>query len=156
MAFAVPDPAALPLAHVQRFILESLPGAAVAHSYHVDALLDPMVQTSPAFQRFSLIELNELHHQVAALGALIRLQQGDPTALRALGTNLAGFVQNRLAALRELARVPAAVRSHPDVQRVEALVMESNRELLRQLPTIQQVIRLSGAVIPGPLLVPPM
>lgn len=147
-----PPPAQVPQELV-RFLNESMPMGAIAHSHHVDALADPAIGKEPTFQRFSLIELNELHHQVAALGAVLRMQQGDPTAFKSLGYNLAGFLQNRAAALEAARNLPEAVKQNPHVRRMMALIQQSNQRVQQMMPLLQEVIRRSGATGPGPLLV---
>ncbi|MFZ5825789.1 MAG: hypothetical protein ACOY94_15940 [Bacillota bacterium] len=145
----------MPLAAMERFLLESLPVAAVAHSYHVEALRNPILQRDPAYQRFSLIELNELHHQIAAYGDLIRMQQGDPTAADNLAFNLAGFLQNRQAAMRMLPQLSPAARSHPAMQRVMGLMQVSNQQVAGNNQLLNQTFAMTDAPVPGPLLVRP-
>lgn len=145
----------LPLDAMEGFLLQSLPVAAVAHSYHVEALRNPTLQRDPTFQRFSLTELNELHHQVAALGDLIRLQQGDPTAAEALAYNLAGFLQNRQQGMRMVPQLPAAARNHPAMQQVLQLMQVSNQQVTRNSRLLNQTFAMTQAPVPGPLLVHP-
>lgn len=144
---------AFPLSAVTQFLNSGLPVAAVAHSFHVRALMDPSLRSIPAFQQFSLVELNELHHQIAALGALIRLQQGDSSALTDLGTNLAGFLQNRLIGLQVTQALPAQVLQSPSIQAMMALTNLSNQQVLQNLPVLSQALVTSGAPAPGPLAV---
>lgn len=144
---------ALPLQALQTFMSEGLPLAAVAHSVHVDALSDPALRQNRQFQRFSEIELNELHHQIAAVGAMLRMQMGDPRAVMSLGINLAGFLQNRMAALAMVAHFPPAVMRHPDVQMLMALVDQSNRQVAANWPVLQSTLAATGAPAPGPLMV---
>lgn len=133
--------------------MEGMPGTAIAHSYHVEALRDPALGSNPTFQRFSLIELNELHHQISAMGAILRWRQGDPAAAEQLAINLAGFLQNRQAAM-ELARTfGPEVTNNAAMQRVLHLVEESNRMIERNMATLQQVTALAPAGAPGALLV---
>lgn len=143
----------VPLRELRRFMMEGLPVAAVAHSYHVEALSDPKVGKDPAFQRFSLVELNELHHQVAALGALLRLQMGDPSAMASLGANLLGFLQNRGLGMYLIEQVPASVRQDPRVQRMLVLTQRSNQQIARHWPLLMRVVTASGASAPGPMQV---
>lgn len=143
----------LPLAEVERFLLEGMPVAAIAHSFHVDALADPALRRDPLFQRFSVIELNELHHQVAALGAIQRLKMGDQTALTSLGLNLAGFLQNRQAALALAQQFRPAVLQHPALRAMFSLVQQSNQQIAANWPVVQQAILATGAPAPGPMLV---
>lgn len=138
---------------VKTFLTNATPGASVAHSYHVEALTVPGVGTDPAFQRFSLVELNELHHFVAALGSVYRFEQGDPTALQSLGLNLAGFLENRQMALRLAASLPPAVTRNPQVQAMMSLIQKDQQQLEQNLPLLKRVIALSGVPSPGPLLV---
>lgn len=146
-------PAGVPLGQVMQFALESLPLAAVAHSYHVDALLDPLLQQDPRYQMYSLIELNELHHQVSVLGSLLRMQMGDPTAAESLGRNLAGFIQNRQAALQVAGTLRPQVLAHPLTRTVLALTEQSNRQVASYWPVLAQTIAATGAAGPGSLLV---
>jgi len=145
----------MPWRAMVQFMSEGLPVAAVAHSYHVDALTDPQLREDPTFQEFSLIELNELHHQIGAMGAMIRLSQGDPSALRSLGTNLAGFLQNREAALATAAQFPPAVAENPAVQQVMRLTELSNQQIVQNWPVLQQALTMAAGPAPGPLLVAP-
>lgn len=145
--------AQVPLGEVQRFLFEALPVAAIAHSYHVDALADPVVQQDPQYQRFSLIELNELHHQVAALGALMRLQMGDQTALRNLGMNLVGFIQNRQAALQVAQNFSPSVLANPANQVLMGLVQQSNQQVAQNWPVLMQTLSATQPPVPGPLMV---
>lgn len=142
-----------PVAQVERFLMEGMPGTVIAHSYHVEALRDPALQDNPVFQRFSLIELNELHHMIAAMGAIMRWRQGDPTAAEQLAINLAGFLQNRQAAMEVARTFGPRVTGNPAVQRVLHLVEESNRAIERNLAMLQQVTALAPAGAPGALLV---
>jgi hypothetical protein len=142
-----------PLAQVQEFVMESMPVAAVAHSFHVDALSDPRFQSDPNFQMFSLIELNELHHQVAAFGSLLRLQMGDKTALQSLGRNLTGFLANRQLGLQAAQRLPANIRQDPRMMTVMQLTEMSNQQVAKYMPVITQIVQQSGAPATGPLLV---
>lgn len=143
----------LPMAELERFMMEGLPVAAVAHSFHVDALMDPRVQADPAFQQFSMIELNELHHQVAALGAHIRHQIGDPTAMQSLGMNLAGFVQNRQAALQMVPQFSPATMQNPAVQVMMGLTEVSNEQIAQNWPVLTRAMGATRAPAPGPMLV---
>lgn len=152
-AAGVPTAAALPLAAIQQFLTEGLPLTALAHSFHVDALLDPSIRANPVFQQFSLVELNELHHLIAAQGALLRIQLGDPGGLRSLGVNLAGFLQNRQAGLQLSAALPPAVRQNPAVQATLSLIQQTQQQVVQNLPIISQAIAVSGAPAPGPLLI---
>lgn len=145
---------ALPLQAVEQFLIQSLPLAAVAHSFHVDAMRDPRLHRDPAIDEFNLIELNELHHQVAALGALLRMQQGDASALASLGYNLAGFLENREAALRAGPRLPPTALQNPAMRQVMALIQQTNQMIQQYMPAIMQTIQASGVTdTPGPLLI---
>lgn len=145
----------VPVAALQQFMNEATPVAAMAHSYHVDALMDPRIDADPVFQEFSLIELNELHHQVAAMGALQRLMMGEPGALQSLGVNLAGFLQNRQAAMSLVPQFPPYVTRNPSVQKMMKLTQQSNKQVAANLPVIQQTLNAAGAPAPGPMLVGP-
>ncbi len=147
------DGQAIPWEGVTEFMVDALPVAAVAHSHHIDALADPRLQQNPEFQRFSLIELNELHHQIGAMGALMRLSQGDTAALRSLGTNLAGFLQNRQAAMQVAGRFPPVVTQNPSVQQMMQLTQQSNQQIARNWPVLQQALSASRGPAPGPLLI---
>lgn len=140
-----------PIAALERFLMESLPVAAVAHSYHVEVMRDPRLQRDPTFQRFNVVELNELHHQIAALGALLRLQEGDPTAAENLAYNLAGFLQNRQLAMQILPQLPAEARRHPAMQRMLDLIQVSNQQLAQNRQLIDQVLAMAEST-PGPLM----
>lgn len=144
---------ALPLRQLNRFMMEGLPVAAVAHSYHVEALTDPQFRRNPAFQRFSLVELNELHHQVAALGSLLRVQMGDASALASLGANLQGFLQNREMGMQLAQQLPEAIRQDPRMQRVMALTQQSNRQVARNWPVLMQTVAAADGAAPGAMLV---
>lgn len=133
--------------------MNSMPLAAVAHSFHVDALHDPKLQDDPAFQRFSLIELNELHHQVAAMGSLLRMQMGDRSALQSLGANLMGFLANRQLGLQAAQQLPASVRQDPRVMTVMQLTEMSNQQVAQYMPVLAQTVQMSGAPTMMPLLV---
>ncbi|MFZ5817318.1 MAG: hypothetical protein ACOY93_18805 [Bacillota bacterium] len=148
-----PLAAGVPVQAVERFLMESLPVAAVAHSYHVDALRNPAIQADPVFQRFSLIELNELHHQIAAVGSLLRLQAGDPRAAESLAHNLAGFVQNRQAALRLVPQFSPLVRQNRALRNMMALTQRSNQQVAQNWPVISRTLAAAAAPAPGPLLV---
>ena len=138
---------------VKTFLTNATPGASVAHSYHVEALAIPTLRADPAFQRFSLVELNELHHFVAALGSINRFEQGDPTALQSLGLNLAGFLENRQLALRLAGALPPAVTQNPLVQMMMNLIHQDQQQVEKQLPLLNRVIAMAGVPSPGPLLV---
>lgn len=135
--------------------MNSMPLAAVAHSFHVDALRDPKLNADPTFQRFSLIELNELHHQVAAMGSLLRMQMGDRTALQSLGANLAGFLANRQLGLQTAKQLPAAVTQDPRMMTVMQLTEMSNQQVAQYMPVISQTIQAAGSPTTKPLLVNP-
>lgn len=145
----------VPWGALYRFAMEAMPVAAVAHSYHIDALMDPRLQDDPAFQEFSEIELNELHHQVSTLGALLRHNMGDPTALNSLGVNLAGFLENRRAALAVSRRFSPEVRANPAVQEMMRLTELSNAQVAANLPVIEQALAAAQSEDPGALLVRP-
>ncbi|MEW8979115.1 MAG: hypothetical protein AB2385_11980 [Symbiobacterium sp.] len=136
--------ARVPVQPLGRFFQQTLPGTAVAHSHHVDALRLPEVRNNPAFQRFTEIELHELHHQIAAMGALQRLRTGDRRALESLGYNLSRFVARRQAAQEAVRALPAAVRNNADVQRMLRLVRQSNRQIRQYWPYIAQAIAAAG------------
>jgi len=143
----------LPVQQLQRFFQQGMPGTAVAHSHHVDALRQPEVRNDPSFQRFTDIELHELHHQIAAMGSLHRVQMGDPRAVDSLGYNLSRFVARRQAALDEVRQFPAAVRNNPDVRRMISLMQQSNRMVRQNWPYISQAIAAAGmGTIPQPRL----
>lgn len=141
------------LDQIERFLLEGMPVAAMAHSYHVQALADPEIGPDPIMQRFSLIELNELHHQVAALGDVLRLRRGDQSAAATLGYNLSGFLQNRQLGLQVARQFPPAMLRHPAVQRTLALTEQSNEQIARNWPLLQRAMAQTAAAAPGPLLV---
>ena len=145
--------ARLPVDQIERFLTEGMPGTAIAHSYHVDALLVPELQADANFQRFSLIELNELHHQIAAMGAILRWHQGDPNAVQDLAVNLAGFLQNRQAAMEASHALGPHVTGNPAVQRVLHLVEQSNRAIERNRPALQQFTAMVPTGEPGAMLV---
>jgi hypothetical protein len=147
--------AGVPWGALYRFVAESMPVAAIAHSHHADALMDPHLWTNPLFQEFSLIELNELHHQVAVLGTLLRHQMGDPTALASLGMNLAGFLENRQAGLAVASQFPPEITSHPKVQEVMRLTQLSNEQVAANMPVIERTLALAESPAPGALLVRP-
>lgn len=151
---AVPGPQTA-LAEIRQLLFRSVPETAMAHSYHVEALLDPALRDNQAFQRFSAVELNELHHQVAALGCLYRLQQGDPQALTCLAANLQGFLDNRQLALQLAAQLPAAVRQNPSFQAMRSLIEQTQQEVQRHMPAIQRFEASVAAPNPGAMLVGP-
>lgn len=141
----------LPVQQLQRFLNQSMPGAAVAHSYHVDALRQPEVRNDPSFQRFTDTELHELHHQVAALGSLMRVQMGDQNAVNGLGYNLARFVARRQEALQSAQQFPAAVRENAAVGRMMNLIRQSNRQVEQNWPAISQAVSAAGmGTLPRP------
>lgn len=142
----------IPLETLQQFVMQSLPVAAVAHSYHVEALADPRLQNNEAFQQFSLVELNELHHQIAAVGNVLRLAQGDQSAAQWLGYNLSGFLQNRMLGLQLAQRLPQAAKQNPAMQRVMALTELSNRQVQQYLPTLQRTLSATTAGAPALLV----
>jgi len=136
-----------------QFMMAGLPVAAMAHSYHVEVLMDPQFRNDPVLQRFSLVELNELHHQVAAMGALMRLERGDPTALSSLGANLQGFLENRQRGMEVMEGLSDAVRQDPRMQQMMALTQVSNQQISQNWPLLMQVVRMANGAAPGPLLV---
>lgn len=135
--------------------MESLPVAAIAHSIHVDALADPALNANPQFQAFSLIELNELHHQIAALGGLLRTQMGDPSGPVSLAMNMAGFLENRALGMQAAQRLPANVRRHPAVATVLQLTDLSNQQVATYAPQLAPLMQVLPAVSPGPMMVSP-
>jgi len=143
----------IPLQEIQQFLLSATPVAAVAHSHHVDALSNPTLRADPTFQQFSLAELNELHHQVAALGSLLRLQMGDAGAARSLGYNLAGFLQNRQIGLQLGQRLSPTARNNPSVQALMQLTQVSNQQIAANQNVLNRTLAATGAAAPGPLLV---
>lgn len=145
---AIAMAAGIPLNELRSFIMQSLPVAAIAHSYHVDALANPNLRSNAAFQRFSEVELNELHHQVALLGALLRLEMGDASAIADIGLNLTAFLQNRQIAGQLAARLPAAIRQDPLVATVLNLVNQSNQQITQSWPTITRTLSVTAAVAP--------
>lgn len=146
----------LPVSELRNFIMQSLPVAAIAHSYHVDALANPNLRANAAFQRFSEVELNELHHQVALLGALLRLDMGDVSAIADIGLNLAGFLQNRQMAGQLASRLPASVRQDPMVATVLSLVNQSNQQLAQNWPTITRTLTATTTVAPTAITTAPL
>lgn len=149
---AVPEAA---LAEIRQLLFGSIPDTAVAHSYHVAALMDPAVGQNESFQRFSEVELNELHHQVAALGCLYRMQQGDPTAASCLAANLQGFLDNRQLGLQLAQQLPTRVTQNRNVQMMTRLIGRTQQAVEQHLPTIQSFVAGVGAPSPGPMLVGP-
>lgn len=139
----------------EQFLMEGLPVAAIAHSLHVDALADPTLNTNPQFQAFSLIELNELHHQIAALGGLLRTQMGDPSGPASLAMNMAGFLENRALGLQAARTLPARVRNHPAVAAVMQLTDLSNQQIASYAPALSPLMQVLPSVSPGPMLVAP-
>ncbi len=144
--------AGLPINSLMQFANQGLPVAAMAHSFHVRALLDPTIRSDKTFQKFSLIELNELHHQIAMLGSLLRLAQGDQTAAADLGVNVAGFLQNRSMGLQLAQQLPASITQNPAVMQMMALTDVSQRQVTENLPMLQQVVATTGASAPGVLV----
>jgi len=146
-------PQQVPVRQLNWFFQQSLPGTAVAHSHHVDALRQPEIRSDPAFQRFTETELHELHHQIAAMGALQRLQMGDRRALESLGYNLARFAARRQSAQQTARQLPASVRSNPDVQQMMRLIRQSNQQIQQYWPYIAQAIAAAGmGTVPQPRL----
>lgn len=141
------------LGQLRQFMMVGLPVAAMAHSYHVEVLMDPQFRNDPALQHFSLVELNELHHQVAAMGALMRLECGDPTALASLGANLQGFLENRRRGMELMEGLSSAVTQDPRMQQMTALTQISNQQISQHWPVLMQVVRMANSTAPGPLLV---
>lgn len=133
--------------------MESLPLAAVAHSIHVDALADPNLRANPQFQAFSQVELNELHHQIAALGGLLRTMMGDPAGPASLAMNLAAFLQNRALGLQAAQILPPAVLSHPAVRVLMGLTEQSNQQVAAYRPALAPLFASIPVASPGPLLV---
>lgn len=143
------------VAELRQLLFSSMPDTAIAHSYHVEALLDPALHNNAEFQRFSEVELNELHHQIAALGCLYRMQQGDPNALACLATNLQGFLENRRLAMQLAQQLPASVRQTRSVQSMIGHIQQTQQAVQRNMPLIQQFEAAVRAPSPGPLLVGP-
>lgn len=143
------------LAEIRQMLFSSIPDTAIAHSYHVEALRDPAFRNNAEFQRFSEVELNELHHQIAALGCLYRLQQGDPNAMSCLATNLQGFLENRRLALQLGQQLPAALRQTPAMQQMFSHIQQTQQAVQRNMPLIQQFEAAVQAPSPGPMLVGP-
>lgn len=141
------------LRQLRQFMMAGLPVAATAHSYHVEVLMDPQFRNDPDLQRFSLVELNELHHQVAAMGALMRLECGDPTALASLGANLQGFLENRRRGMELMDGLSSAVRQDSRMQQMMALTQVSNQQISQNWPLLTQVLQMANGAAPGPLLV---
>ncbi|WP_374713699.1 hypothetical protein [Symbiobacterium terraclitae] len=146
-------PQQAPVRQLNWFVQQTLPGTAVAHSYHVDAMRRPELSSDPAFQRFHEIELHELHHQIAAMGALQRLQMGDRRALEGLGYNLSRFAARRQSAMQTARQLSAAVQNDPNVQAMMNLVRQSNRMIRQYWPYIAQAIAAAGmGTVPEPRL----
>lgn len=141
------------LAQVKKFLMDGMPLTAIAHSYHVDALLIPDVGGNQAFQHFSLIELNELHHQVAALGAVLRAEKGEQGALHDVALNLSGFLENREAGLKAAPALPSEIQRNPLIQKIMGLIQQTQVQVNQNLPILNRVIALAGSPSPGPLLV---
>lgn len=152
-----PGPAQAPpqaaLGQIRQLLFSSIPDTAMAHSYHVQALMDPAFRDNPEFQRFSEAELNELHHQVAALGCLYRMQQGDPQAVTCLAANLQGFLDNRRLSMQLEQQLPAAIRQAPSVQMMMRHIQQTQQAVQRNMPAIQQFEAAVQAPNPGPMLV---
>lgn len=151
-----PAPPAVPegaLAEIRQLLFSSIPDTAVAHSFHVAALMNPAIRDNAEFQRFSEVELNELHHQVAALGCLYRMQQGDPEAASCLATNLQGFLDNRLLGLQLAQQLPAQITQNPNVQTMTRLVGQTQQAVQQHMPAIQSFVAAVRAPNPGPMLV---
>lgn len=146
-------PQQVPVRQLNWFFQQAMPGTAVAHSHHADAMRQPELRGDPAFQRFNEIELHELHHQIAAMGALQRLQMGDRGALESLGYNLARFAARRQAAQEAARQLPAAVRNDPHIQQMMRLIRQSNRQIQQYWPYIAQTIAAAGmGTVPQPRL----
>jgi len=153
--YAMPT-AGLPLHELRAFLMQSLPGAAIAHSFHVDALANPAVRTNTAFQRFSEVELNELHHQIALLGSVLRFDMGDASALGDIGMNLAAFLHNRQMAGQLAARLPATIGQDPMVATMLNLVNQSNQQIAQSWSTITRTLNAAATVAPGSLSAAPL
>lgn len=78
----VPEVQSSPL---KQFVSESLPTAALAHSYLVELRWDPTIGKNQPLEEFTDNLLHELHHHAALWGALLRLERGDPWGGPALG-----------------------------------------------------------------------
>lgn len=150
---ALQPTAAIPMAALRQFMSQSLPVAAIGHSFHADLLLDPRYQCDPSLQQFSRIELNELHHQIAAMGALLRLQRGDQTAAASLGANLAGFLQNRQAALQVMPQISAQIQQDPRMQAMMRQVARSQQQVLQNLPVLSRAVMATTTTTPGVMMV---
>ncbi|MHB9146604.1 MAG: hypothetical protein ACYC5Y_14895 [Symbiobacteriia bacterium] len=141
------------LAQLKQFLQAGMPLTEMAHSYHVEALLKPGIGDNAAFQHASLVEINELHHQIAAMGAILRAEQGDPTALRDVGVNIAGFIENRRLGLQLAQALPASVKNDPAYQKMDRLIQETQRQNEKNMALLQQAVALGGNLTPGPLLI---
>jgi hypothetical protein len=130
--------------HLGRFLAESLPTAAMAHSDLADLRWDPALGGDPSLAAFSENALHELHHHVAIWGALLRLDRGDPAAWSSLGLNLARFLHRREITREMAARLGAAVRQDPRGRSLLSLIEEGNRQVQGYWPVLLQVMSAAG------------
>lgn len=140
---------------LNRFVADSLPIAALVHSYLVELRWEPRLRGVPSLEEFSDNALHELHHLTALRGALLRLDRGDPTAWSSVGLNLARLLHRRQITMERAARLPAAVRQDPRGRFMLSLIDQGNRQLQRYLPIILQTIRATGWSKAAPMVFRP-
>jgi hypothetical protein len=130
----------IPTEELRNFLHQSLPSAAILHSYLVRVRWDPALKEIPPMAQFSENVIHELHHQMGLWGAILRLNMGDPTAVDDVGLNLARFIHRRQAAMALVAQFPLEVRQNPQVRAVLSAINESNAEVEAYWPLLRQTL----------------
>lgn len=129
---------------LSQFVSESLPTAALLHSFLVDLNWDPLLGNDQSLATFSENAQHELHHLAALGGALARLTQHDPKGWSMVGLNLARLLYRRRVTLANAARFSPDIRQDPRGRSILALVEQEKEQIQPYLPLIRQTIIATG------------
>lgn len=129
---------------LQQFLGESLPLAAVLHSYLADLRWNTTVGRDPGFEEFSENAVHLLHHHIALWGALQRAEAGDPAAWSSIGLNLARLLYRYQVTMDQVGGLPEAFRAEPWGQAVLQILEYEDRMIRNYLPAFRRVIMATG------------
>lgn len=129
---------------LNQFVAESLPTAALLHSFLVDLSWDPQLGNDQSLATLSENAQHELHHLAALRGALARLNQHDPKAWSSIGLNLARLLYRRRVTTLNAARLSPDIRQDPRGRSILSLIEQENEQIEPYIPLIRQTIIATG------------
>lgn len=133
------------LTYLRQFLSETLPTAALTHSYLVDMDWDPALDRHrPANQELADAANGWLHHLMALWGAVLRADMGDPSAWSSIGLNLARVLVRRNETMQKADQLDASLRQDPKVQRFLSLLSQTAQQMDPYVPAMMQVIAATG------------